>query len=146
MNKIKNSIIALAAVFLAGTAFYTQQNTDANVPGSAVVQPQTVEVVETVETGETVDNYEEYRFKNFDLLNEHYEKHGREMGFESAKDYEIAASKVVNNPKALHKLEAEDGDDVYYLEETNEFVIVSTRGYIRTYFSPDSGIKYYEKQ
>ena len=37
-------------------------------------------------------------------------------------------------------------DDVYYLEETNEFVIVSTKGYIRTYFKPDSGKRYYDKQ
>ena len=52
----------------------------------------------------------------------------------------------MNNPNALHKNEKEDNDDVYYLEETNEFVIVSTDGYIRTYFYPDSGIDYYNKQ
>ena len=46
----------------------------------------------------------------------------------------------------IHKLEAEDGDDVYYLEETNEFVIVSTDGYIRTYFKPSKGIDYYNRQ
>ena len=49
-------------------------------------------------------------------------------------------------PIALHKLEAEDGDDVYYLENTNEFVIVSTDGYIRTYFKPSRGMEYYNKQ
>ena len=42
--------------------------------------------------------------------------------------------------------EKDDGDDIYYLERTNELVIVSTDGYIRTYFRPDSGIKYYNKQ
>ena len=52
----------------------------------------------------------------------------------------------MNNPNALHKLEKEDGDDVYYLEETNEFVIVSQDGYIRTYFLPSAGKKYYDKQ
>ena len=40
----------------------------------------------------------------------------------------------------------EDGDDVYYLASTNELVIVSTDGYIRTYFCPDSGKEYYDKQ
>ena len=68
------------------------------------------------------------------------------MGFESAEEYEKAAAAVVANPDALHKIEKEDGDDVYYLESTNEFVIVSKDGYIRTYFLPSSGIKYYNKQ
>ena len=44
------------------------------------------------------------------------------------------------------KIQAEDGDDVYYVESTNEFVIVSTDGYIRTYFNPDAGITYYNRQ
>ena len=43
-------------------------------------------------------------------------------------------------------LNKEDGDDVYYKENTNEFVVVSTDGYIRTYFNPDSGKKYFDRQ
>lgn len=85
-------------------------------------------------------------FRNVDLLNEHYQKHGVEMGFSSATAYENAARNVVNNSNSLHKTEAEDGDDVYYLESTNEFVIVSTDGYIRTYFKPNDGIDYYNRQ
>jgi len=92
----------------------------------------------------TVDST--YRFRNPKLKNQHFDKHGLEMGFANADDYETAASAVVNNPASLHKIEAEDGDDVYYLEATNEFVVVSTDGYLRTYFKPDAGIKYYNKQ
>ena len=92
------------------------------------------------------DNEEEYTFRNNKLLEEHYEKHGEDMGFDSAEDYEQAASDVVTNPEALHKIEKEDGDDVYYVEDTNEFVVVSTDGYIRTYFYPSSGKKYYDNQ
>ncbi len=51
---------------------------------------------------------------------------------------------MINNPDALHKLEKEDGDDVYFVEDTNEFVVVSTDGYIRTYFIAD--IDYYNRQ
>ena len=97
-----------------------------------------VEITPTVQTT--------YKFRNQNLLNQHYEKHGKEMGFASAAEYEKAASAVVNNPAALHKIEKEDGDDVYYVESTNEFVVVSTDGYIRTYFLPDRGIEYYNKQ
>jgi pyocin large subunit-like protein len=52
----------------------------------------------------------------------------------------------VENSEALQKTEAEDGDMVYYLEDTNEFVIVSPDGYIRTYFLPEDGIDYYNRQ
>lgn len=85
-------------------------------------------------------------FRNESLLREHFDKHGKEMGFTNAKAYEQAAAAVVTNPLSLHKLEAEDNDDVYYLESTNEFVIVSTDGYIRTYFKPDKGKAYFDQQ
>ena len=85
-------------------------------------------------------------FRNEKLLHEHFEKHGIEMGFKSESEYENAASNVVSNTEALHKTEAEDGDDVYYLEKTNEFVIVSTDGYLRTYFYPNDGINYFNRQ
>lgn len=95
---------------------------------------------------QVVVDYQEYHFRNEDLLKSHYEKHGKEMGFSSSKEYEMSASDVVNNPESLHKTEKEDGDDVYYKENTNEFVVVSTDGYIRTYFNPDSGKKYFDRQ
>ena len=89
---------------------------------------------------------EKLEFRSEKLLEEHYEKHGVEMGFSTPEAYENAAAEVVADKNALHKKEKEDGDDVYYLENTNEFVIVSTDGYIRTYFEPEDGIRYYERQ
>ena len=94
---------------------------------------------------ETVD-YVEYKFRNKNLLNQHFEKHGKDMGFADAKAYEKAASDVVNNKSALHKTEEEDGDDIYYVESTNEFVVVSTDGYLRTFFNPDRGLDYFNRQ
>ncbi len=95
---------------------------------------------------ETAAEKPDVKFRSKKLLNQHYEKHGKEMGFSSAKEYEAAAAEVVNSPDALHKTEAEDGDDIYYIEATNEFVVVSTDGYIRTYFNPSGGKKYYDRQ
>ena len=110
---------------------------------TTVAEPETEPEPEPVpEQQETVD----YKFRNKNLLKSHFEKHGIEMGFETAADYEAAASTVVNNPESLHKIEKEDGDDVYYLEATNEFVIVSGDGYIRTYFNPSDGINYFNRQ
>ena len=97
---------------------------------------------DTAETNAEVD----LAFRNQSLLNEHYDKHGADMGYTSAESYEAAACEVVNNRDSLHKTEAEDGDDVYYLESTNELVIVSKDGFIRTYFCPEDGIEYYNRQ
>lgn len=83
-------------------------------------------------------------FRSEERLQSHYEKHGVQMGFSSAEDYLAAANAVVSNPEALHKLESEDGDDVYYLESTGEFVVVSQKGYIRTYYLADKD--YYDRQ
>lgn len=87
-----------------------------------------------------------YSFRNERLLDQHYEKHGMEMGFVTIEEYVEAANAVINHPDVLHKLEAEDGDDVYFLEATGEFVVVSTDGFIRTYFIASGGIDYYNRQ
>lgn len=83
-------------------------------------------------------------FRTNSKLQSHYEKHGIEMGFDSPESYVAAANQVISNPDALHKLEAEDGDDVYFLPATGEIVFVSQDGYIRTYFITDQA--YYDRQ
>lgn len=87
-----------------------------------------------------------YQFRNDKYLAEHFEKHGSDFDYSTKEEYLAGANRVISSDDVLHKLEKEDGDDVYYLEETNEFVIVSTDGYIRTYFKPESGIAYYNRQ
>ncbi len=87
-----------------------------------------------------------YQFRSDRYLTEHFEKHGSDFDYSTKEEYLAGANNVISSSDALHKTEKEDGDDVYYLEKTNEFVIVSTDGYIRTYFKPESGIKYYNRQ
>ncbi len=87
-----------------------------------------------------------YPFRSQEQLTDHFERHGVEMGYDTEESYVAGANGVVFSPDALHKLEEEDGDFVYYLEETNEFVVLSPDGYIRTYFCPDDGIDYYNRQ
>ncbi len=128
--KIIGIIVGFVAVIFGGKEFMT--------PGGELPQPTT----EAVEISTEI----EYNFRNEELLQSHYEKHGKEMGFSDAQAYEEAASDVVNNPKALHRIEEEDGDDVYYVESTNEFVVVAKDGYIRTYFEPSDGIDYFNRQ
>ena len=135
-------ILLLIAAFVCAKILYDQ-----------VMQSQVPEQVLPDETGETDDiawNYDEfpddYTFRNNKLLNEHYEKHGIEMGFASAEEYAAAANLVIHHPDTLHKIEKEDGDTCFYYEAANLFVVLSKDGYIRTFFAPDSGKKYYDKQ
>ncbi len=111
-----------------------------------VTESQTAEDGQPASNGKTEAETSELRFRKESLLEQHYEKHGIEMGFDNEEDYQAAAIAVVNNPDSLHKTEKEDGDDVYFLEATGEFVVVSTDGYIRTYFIPSGGKAYFDRQ
>ena len=124
-----------AILILVAGLFFGQEFLNRNTPSNQKENNQTI----TTQT-------KTYGFRNFKYLNEHYEKHGKEMGYSSPEEYLAAANSVINNPASLHKLEKEDKDDVYYLQATNDFVILSTDGYIRTYFRPNGGMKYYMKQ
>ena len=121
---------------------------DSNKDNETVITENTQTNTTAKEEKEDKKEEEEitFTFRSKKLLDSHYEKHGKEMGFASAKEYEQAASKVVTNKEALHKIEAEDGDDVYYIESTNEFVVVSKDGYLRTYFYPSAGLDYFNRQ
>ncbi len=88
----------------------------------------------------------EYTFRNEKALNSHYKKHGIDMGFVSKEEYLDSANRVIANSAVMKKLEKEDGDEVYFLESTKELVIVSTDGFIRTYFIADDGIEYFNRQ
>lgn len=144
-----NPVLTLALIVIAGILWwlYPQQEEKSQTGNTPQVYVQEDQVLDSGTYAEDFrDKKEEYSFRNSTLLEEHYEKHGIEMGFASAQEYVEAANRVIASPNALHKLEEEDGDGVYYLEETNEFVIVSTDGYIRTYFAPEDGLAYYERQ
>lgn len=127
------------------------ESADNNSTETSIIPSISEEPAVSVSTGAEVSTSieveeNEYSFRNNKLWTEHYEKHGIEMGFANKEEYAKAANKVINNPNSLHKLEKEDGDDVYFLEESGEFVVVSKDGYIRTYFIPSAGKKYFDKQ
>ena len=141
-------LIAILVLLFGGTGVVgTVTDTQTTAP------QQTEVIVEELQQAESQVVVEEqyvqeitYYFRNEKLLTEHYEKHGKEMGFDSPESYEAAANDVINNPDSLHRIEEEDGDDVYYHEETNSFVVVSIDGYIRTFFYPDDGLEYFNRQ
>ncbi len=139
MKKVsKKKKTAAAAAFAAGLIYFALTGTWPTA-SDAVPQKSQQSIEQTVPE-------EIYTFRTQQQLDDHFEKHGIEMGFDSAEEYLDAANLVINSEDALHKIEAEDGDDVYFIEDTNEFVVVSTDDYIRTYFEPEDGIEYFERQ
>ena len=124
----------------------TAEVTETSTVTETETTSETTETSTIAESAETEIPAKQYCFRNSELLNEHYKSHGIEMGFASAEEYEKAAAAVIDAPGVLHKYEKEDNDDVYYLESTNEIVIVSTDGFIRTYFKPDRGKDYFDEQ
>lgn len=131
----------------------TTEPKEERTPEPDVSQEQVSTPQPTQEAEETDASLEEeeleltnYWFRTKKLRDSHFEKHGIEMGFETPEEYIEAANKVICNPKALHKLEAEDDDHIYFIEETNEFVVLSQDGYLRTYYIANGGIDYFNRQ
>ena len=159
MSKKKRLFYIIAAVVLIVAGLYLNrgdEDLDLDLAESSYLDQSESGQGYEVRENETEDgaDYEEnitedyvsYYFRNDDLLEQHYKKHVMEMGFESMEEYEEAACAVIYHPDVLSKTEKEDGDYVYYIEESNEFVVLSKDGYIRTYFNPSAGIEYYNRQ
>ncbi|MFI3253407.1 MAG: zinc-ribbon domain containing protein [Eubacteriales bacterium] len=84
-------------------------------------------------------------FRSEEYLSEHFSKHGGLLGHYSKESYLLAANNVIKSSSALKRTQS-DGDTAYYQESSNEFVVVSTDGYIRTYFKPTDGKEYFYRQ
>lgn len=137
---------ALTTAEISADTSVSQQETEITTSAKSSAESAETTATASQTTAAAAASAPSPHFRKEERLNEHYEKHGIEMGFATPAEYEAAAAAVVNSPDALHKLEKEDGDDVYYIESTNEFVIVSTDGYIRTYYHPTNGKEYFDNQ
>ncbi|MBQ3888365.1 MAG: hypothetical protein II738_01335 [Clostridia bacterium] len=73
------------------------------------------------------------QFRNEKYLEEHYQKHGRQVGAVSKEDYVQMAAAVIRSGDAQIRNQV-DGDTAYYIPATREFAVLSGDGYIRTYF------------
>ena len=127
----RNIIIVALVLFLSFIDKVFNIDLDALNIGSILQSQQTGTVLE---------------FRNDNLWEEHFMKHGGEFGYSTKEEYLEGANEVVASASSKHKKEAEDGDDIYYDTENNEIVFVSEDGYIRTYFKPTDGINYYNRQ
>ena len=94
----------------------------------------------------------EYYFRTQAQYEQHYEKHGHEFtpifGEITMEEYLMYANALIQSEdeEILTKTEKEDGDFMYFRPSTEEFLVLSTDGYIRTYFIPSAGIDYWNRQ
>ena len=95
----------------------------------------------------TVPETKQYTFRNKQRYDEHYEKHGAEFGDITKEQYLELANELINSSsdRVLHKY-SEDGDYMYFDQDTGHFLVLSEDGYIRTFFIPSAGIKYWNRQ
>ena len=79
---------------------------------------------------------------------EHWEKHGREFPqFHNEQEYVNAANAFVHHPPpgTLTKIDAR-GDRLFYQPATDTFAVMDARGEPRTFFKPDNGSAYWNRQ
>lgn len=154
-NKILTVIVVavLAVAIIAGVLLFggsdNSQSGDSSSKATTTTTTST-SVTTTITTTTSSDEVEiVYNFRYENYLEEHFEKHKEDTGCESIEEYLERANVVISHPDSLvgeEKAEGDDegGDTVYYLEETNEIVFLSSDGYIRTYFKPARGKEYFE--
>ena len=113
---------------------------------------QTTEATTTVETTTTKRDVfsSGTQFRNKDRFEEHYQKHvinQAEFGDITKEEYLALAQELVDTPgsQVLTK-NNDDGDTLFYDPDTNSFAVVSGDGYLRTFFKPSAGQKYFDKQ
>ena len=152
-GKLSLSDISGQETRISGETENTSAEPVKSTEASETAESTSAEPAKSTEASETAasetaskEHYTEYRFRNRDRLDEHYEKHGKEMGFSSAADYQKAASDIINDQTVENKYKSDgSGDRCFYVEASREFVVLSNDGYIRTYFIC-SGIEYYNRQ
>jgi len=86
-------------------------------------------------------------FSSDELLQKHFAKHKDEFGFKTVKQYDNAAKSFASSNNAdIQQYIRPNGDVLRYNPASNEFLVASSKGTIRTYFKPRAGYSYYYQQ
>ena len=140
-----DSSLSSAAESVSGT---TTTTTASEVTTTTTTAAATTTTTTATDSAEPEKEYIQYSFRSQKLFDSHYDKHGAEFGNITQEEYLQLANDLLNSDSdtVLHKKEKEDNDDVFFDTATGYFLVLSTDGYIRTFFIPDRGIDYYNKQ
>ena len=100
--------------------------------------------------GETGDlpRHPEIGFRDRARLNEHFRKHGREFHAKKASDYLRLAQMLRDRPRGPDVLQFVRNDAVTcrFDRSSGAFIAYNSDGTIRTFFRPNDGEAYFERQ
>jgi pyocin large subunit-like protein len=104
--------------------------------------------IPTDSQAQTQSSYASIGFTTARHLDEHYEKHGREFGTISKREYLAMAQALRDAAPGGAILEAvrKDGVITRYDRDTGAFIAVNPDRTIRTFFKPNDGERYFLRQ
>ena len=85
---------------------------------------------------------------NKNTLAKHFRDHGKQMGADTKESYASHAVKFANTVDRENCVSFIDskGSTYKYNKVTNEFAIITKKGYVVTYYKPEDGYDYYLSQ
>ena len=109
-------------------------------------KPPAQKIKDVAGKNKTYSPLDNYSWGNNDTLNDHYARHGKDVGATSAQDYAKKANDFYNNRSNYQVKVDTDGVIRVYDSQTNVFGSYNVDGTTKTLFSPKSGQKYFDSQ
>ena len=133
----------LLSAFVTGSAIFTVNAENPEKQSSAVEKQTAVSNKSGKKQKKTVS----YKWHQGNL-DRHFIKHGSEFPeFKSSKEYGDAAVKFFTEPpKGTEFKRRPNGDRLCYHEKSNFFAVATKDGFIKTFFRPNKGKKYWKRQ
>lgn len=90
----------------------------------------------------------EVRFETPEKMQKHYDKHIDKYGNISISEYTALANELVNakDTDDIERIVRSDESTAIYRFSTNDFLVITKDGYIRTFFKPDDGEAYWREE
>ena len=90
----------------------------------------------------------EVRFETPEKMQKHYDKHIDKYGNISISEYIALANELVNakDTDDIERIVRSDESTAIYRFSTNDFLVITKDGYIRTFFKPDDGEAYWREE
>lgn len=81
-------------------------------------------------------------------LRDHFNDHGKAMGYKNSKEYEAAAAEFLSKPlgKNMEELTNSDGSRLRYDYKTNEYGAATYKNDTLTFYNPNDGAEYWEER
>ena len=117
--------------------------------GATTLEPAPTSARETARPDESAASVDtRVGFTSERALDEHYEKHGREFGTVTRAQYLRLAQELRDAPAggSVKEIVRDDGVITRFDTRSGAFIAFHRDGTIRTFFAPNEGLRYFERQ